>query len=70
MKPITWIVFLLGFIVIFLFFRYVYRKEIELEREFQKKFANQQIILIDKKLGLLLSNHEAYLKQVEWVTLC
>ena len=55
-----WILGFIGLIVIVLFFRFVKRKEIELEKAFQKRFSGQNIHIMDKTARIIAQQSHGY----------
>ena len=55
-----WILGFIGLIVIVQFFRFVKRKEIRLEQDFQKRFSGRKILLMDKYARFIAQQSDGF----------
>jgi hypothetical protein len=61
---VMWILGFLVLIVLIQFFRFVKRKEIELEQAFQKRFSGRKILLMDKTARIIAQQSHGYSQKV------
>ena len=60
-----WILGFIGLIVIVQFFRFVKRKEIRLEQDFQKRFSGRKILLMDKYARFIAQQSDGFSQMAE-----